>query len=305
MTVVQLINHMEIKPANQFTFEQLTDAYNQTRVDYLIPMPMNVARLREYTHVYDINLAASTVVIEKTRKLGLGMLGIRGNRSWITRLGVLPDGRKRGIGHAIMEDLIAHSYRHQIQEVWLEVIKGNAPAHRLFNRFGFQETRDLIIARRPPQPEKRDGLPQNIRHVTYLQHDEAIRLLGKRKKRPNWLIDTATMGNLTGLSVLATSNRASLIQTAKNISGLQVELDDGSMGWVTYQATFLQLTRIVVEVVRGDATAVTSAILQALHHHHTQQDAIVENIPDDDQWLGFKQAGYFEAFRRIEMVKKL
>lgn len=37
------MNNDEIRliPTSQFTIEQLTAIYNQTRVDYLVPMPMN------------------------------------------------------------------------------------------------------------------------------------------------------------------------------------------------------------------------------------------------------------------------
>ena len=56
---------MKIVPASHYTFEQLTEAYNQTRVDYLVPMPMNVARLREYAHAYDVDLDGSCVAVDE------------------------------------------------------------------------------------------------------------------------------------------------------------------------------------------------------------------------------------------------
>ena len=66
---------MKLIPADQFTIEQLTEAYNQTRVDYIVPMPMNAARLQEYIDVYDVELAASWVAVnEQDEPLGLGML---------------------------------------------------------------------------------------------------------------------------------------------------------------------------------------------------------------------------------------
>ena len=83
---------MDLVPANHFTYEQLVDAYNQTRIDYVVPMPMNVARMREYSRVYDIDLARSVVALEDNIMQGLGMLGVRDNRTWITRLGVLTSG---------------------------------------------------------------------------------------------------------------------------------------------------------------------------------------------------------------------
>ena len=40
--------NIDLIPASAFSFEELTDAYNHTRVDYMVPMPMNVNKLREY-----------------------------------------------------------------------------------------------------------------------------------------------------------------------------------------------------------------------------------------------------------------
>ena len=77
---------MNLYPASKFTYEELTDAYNETRVDYLVPMPMNVARLMEYCRVYDVSLEHSCVAVEEETVLGLGMLGVRQGRGWITRL---------------------------------------------------------------------------------------------------------------------------------------------------------------------------------------------------------------------------
>jgi ribosomal protein S18 acetylase RimI-like enzyme len=277
---------MEILPADRFTFEELTEAYNQTRVDYVVPMPMNVAKLREYARVYDVSLAHSAVAVGDDLMLGLGMLGVRGDRCWITRLGVLPYGRRLGTGTALMTALIDQTTHHQLSQVWLEVIKGNDPAHRMFNRFGFVETRELIVARRPPLTENLPP-PCEIDRVTTLDHEEAIILLSHRAKRPNWLNETETMQNV------------------HNLSGLLIETSDGGRGWVTYHAGLLQLTRIIVEVVAGDPVEVTATILHVLHQRHKRQDAIAENVPDDNQWPGFEQAGYFDSFRRIEMVKEV
>ncbi|MFQ5399841.1 MAG: GNAT family N-acetyltransferase [Anaerolineae bacterium] len=277
---------MELVPAHHYTFEQLTEAYNQTRVDYLVPMPMNVARLREYVRVYDIDLANSCVCAEGNTLLGLGMLGVRGREGWITRLGVLPAGRRRGVGSAIMAELLRNAAALGLEEVWLEVIKGNAPAHALFRKFGFTETRELIIARRPPKPASQTP-PEVISQVTALDHEEAIILLSHRKSRPSWITHTGTMQNV------------------RNLSALQVELENGGRGWVTYHGGLLQLTRIIVEVTKGDPVEVTETILRLMHHRHKRQDAKTENIPNDAIWQGFKRAGYFDSFRRIEMVKKL
>ena len=249
-------------------------------------MPMNVARLREYAHAYDVDLSCSCVAVDETNMLGLGMLGVRDDRSWITRLGVLPSGRRRGVGNAIMNALVQKSSERGIDAIWLEVIAGNTPAHNMFRKFGFLETRELIVARRPPNPETA-VIPPNIKQITTLDHEEAIILLSHRKIRPNWLNETESL------------------QNTRNLSALLVELQNGGRGWITYHASLFQLTRILVEVTAGDTVEVTEACLNVLHQRHKRQDAKTENIFDDQQWLGYQKAGYIESFRRIEMAKNL
>ena len=90
---------IEIISAAQFTIQELTNLYNQTRVDYLVPMPMNAGRLAEYIRDFDVDLSCSGVArADDGQALGLGMLGVRKNRTWITRLGVLPATRRGGAG---------------------------------------------------------------------------------------------------------------------------------------------------------------------------------------------------------------
>lgn len=274
---------MKLVTANNFTYAELTEAYNQTRVDYMVPMPMNEARLREYARIYNVDLNHSWVAMEDDLIMGLAMLGVRHGRTWITRLGVLPFGRREGTGSALMQKLFDSSNALKAHTLWLEVIKGNTPAHALFTKFGFTQTRELIVARRPPTPLPEHYTGPWIKNVSDLNHEDALILLAHRKQRANWLNEIETFHNL------------------RNLSALVVELEDGSKGWVTYHASLLQLTRIIVEVVSGDPTHVTTAVLHALHNRHSNQDATTENLLDDAVWRGFEAVGYFDAFRRIEM----
>ena len=274
---------MKLLTADNFSYAELTEAYNQTRVDYMVPMPMNEARLRKYSRIYDVDLAHSWVAVEDDLIMGLAMLGARHGRTWITRLGVLPFGRREGTGTALVEGLISSSNALNAHTLWLEVIKGNKPAHTLFTKFGFVETRELIVARRPPGPLPDQYTGPWIKSVSDLNHEDALILLAHRKDRPNWLNENETFQHLS------------------NLSALVVELEDGSKGWVTYHASLLQLTRIIVEVVSGDPTHVTTAVLHALHTRHSNQDATTENLLDDAVWRGFEAVGYFDPFRRIEM----
>lgn len=278
---------MILMPADRYDYDRLVEAYNQTRVDYLVPMPMNAARFQEYTRVYDISLPHSNVALKDDQLFGLGMLGVRHRRTWVSRLGVLPEGRRQGTGQAMMDELIRQSYLLQAKTIWLEVIKGNVPAHTLFCKCGFAETRELVVARRAPQPDAE--LPPDIRikSVTPLDHEDAIILLSHRQERPNWL------------------NEIESFHHVRNLSALVVELENGGRGWVTYHAGLLQITRVMVEATAGDPAEVAAAVLHVLHQRHKRQDTVTENLLDDAVWQGYRAAGYFEAFRRLEMKKEL
>lgn len=272
---------VELLPASQFTFEELTNAYNQTRVDYIVPMPMNAARLREYVHNYDVDMDASAVAMAGDQILGIVMLGVRSGHTWITRLGVLPVKRRCGAGQLLMEHLIDQSRQLQVDYVILEVIKGNAPAYRLFQKLGFRDVRELLVLRRPPGPPTVDV---NSYAAQALDYHQALALLHKRQSVPSWLDETPSLEN------------------AGNLGALCVELETGDRGWLFYQNTIFQLGRLVLQTDVGDPHEVGLALLHALHTRYPAQDTHTENLPSDDpHWPALQKAGYLKSFRRIEM----
>ncbi|MGC9521971.1 MAG: GNAT family N-acetyltransferase [Anaerolineae bacterium] len=271
----------ELVPATHYTVAELTEAYNQTRVDYIVPMPMNVARLQAYIDHYDIDLARSVVARDGDQILGLAMLGVRPGHAWITRLGVLPIQRRNGAGEAMMRYLIDQSKDLGVDHIILEVIKNNVPAHRLFTKLGFEETRELLILRRPPGPPQKDAPPYEAAH-----HGEqtALALLRRRRSTPSWLDEYPSL------------------EHAGDLQALEVELANGGHGWLVYQSTVFQLGRLVPQTERGDPAQVAQALAHALHTAHPIEDTKTENLPAKDPHLrGLQDLGYFESFRRIEM----
>ena len=275
-------DQVKLVSTSQFTLEELTHAYNQTRVDYIVPMPMNVARLREYVRYYDIDIHASAVAMLGEKILGLIMLGVRREHTWITRLGVLPVKRRVGAGQRLMEHLIAQSRRLAVSHVQLEVIQNNVPAHRLFRKLGFRETRELLVVRRPPSPPDSKHVPPYTLHM--LDYHRALELLQQRHSTPSWLDETPSLIN------------------AGNLSALRVELANGDWGWLVYQATVFQLARLVLQTQVGDPYQVGLALAHALHTRYPATDTKSENLPiDDPHWSALQTIGYLESFRRIEM----
>ncbi len=270
-------------PASEFTIEELTYAYNQTRVDYLVPMPMNAKRLEEYVHHYDVDMDRSVVAMDRDEMLALGMLGMRPGRSWITRLGVLPVSRRGGVGESIMRFMLARSDEAGVPLNILEVIKNNAPAHQLFLKCNFHEMRELLILRRPPGSPK--ILPAG--KVRWMSQEEAMQYLALHPVPQAW------------------TNHAETYLNSGDVSGLHVEVN-GSSGWMVFRCQKFILTHFVMHTEEGDPHVVGLELLRQLHQKFPMKDTYVENISEvDPQLQAMYEMGYIEAFRRIEMYRHL
>jgi ribosomal protein S18 acetylase RimI-like enzyme len=271
---------IKLVPASHFSIDDLTGIYNQTRVDYMVPMPMNAARLTEYIAVYDVDLEHSLVAMQGDDLRGVAMLGVREGRAWITRLGVIPTTRRNGVGEALMIGLIEQAERLNIQFDMLEVIKNNVPAHTLFHKLGFYEIGELLVLRRSPmQPPA-----PIIADARRLERAESLILVGRDRGTQPW------------------TNQSESLVNANEISGLQLTLADGSRGWLVYQRQKFTLTRFIYKTESGDPVKMAYAFLSHLHHQYPRLDTQLENIQVNDPHLpAFYEMGYVESFRRIEM----
>ena len=278
---------IEIIPADRFTIQELTELYNQTRVDYLVPMPMNADRLNEYVNDFNVDLHQSCIARDSDGQvLGLCMLGLRNDIAWITRLGVLPSTRRTGAGSALMDSMLKNADALEVKETHLEVIKNNEPAHQLFMKKGFVETDTYLVMRHAPRPLT-DSL-QGI--VTWLDYEMALEKLADYPKHITWI------------------NAFESMQNSPNTEGLYVELSDGSSGWLVYRNTKFTLrstlSHLIIHTEQGDPQVIGLQLLSQLHTHYPHHDTYAENIHEKDPHLpAFASMGYFTNFSRIEMKR--
>lgn len=278
---------MKLVPASQFSIQELTTAYNQTRVDYLVPMPMTARRLGEYIADYDVHLDASVVALEKKRIIGLCMLGLRGRNGWITRLGVLPNVRRHGLGTEMSDYCIQQAVRRRAKTIYLEVIVGNTAAYQLFLKYGFHETRRLLVLRRPPGPPPPIQQRSSRREpkLAWLSTEETNKRAAARKESTNWLNQVQTFINDGAIKALEI-----------------VDPEEERSAWVSYEQTPLQLRRVLVASESNTHNGLTHSLFHHLHTRFATLDTIAENIPADAPYLdAYYDSGYVEAFSRIEM----
>lgn len=70
----------------------------------------------------------------------LGYAGLAVNRpeAWVQNIAVRRDVQRRGIGRALLEELLAEAARRGATQVLLEVAVDNAPAQKLYADYGFE-----------------------------------------------------------------------------------------------------------------------------------------------------------------------
>jgi N-acetylglutamate synthase-like GNAT family acetyltransferase len=278
---------VDIVSAAQFSIQELTDLYNQTRVDYLVPMPMNVDRLNEYIHDFDVDLRHSCVARDENGQvLGLSMLGIRNNIAWITRLGVLPVSRRTGAGSILMDHMLENAEKLGLQQTHLEVIKNNVPAYTLFLKKGFIETGTYLVMRHAPRP-----LASPLQGTTtWLNLHQALEKLAVYPNHITWINAYESMKN------------------SPNTEGLHIQMPDGSRGWLVYRNTKYTLrstlTHLIIHTEEGDPELTGTQLLAHLHARYPHHDTYAENIHENDPHRqAFEALGYFTNFSRVEMKK--
>lgn len=279
---------IEITPADRFTMQQLTDLYNQTRVDYLVPMPMNAERLAEYVHDFDIDLRQSCVACGADGQvLGLSMLGIRCQRAWITRLGVLPSARRTGAGSALMDHMLKNAEALGAEGIDLEVIKNNEPAYKLFLKMGFREAGTYLVMRHAPHPMT-NPLPGE---VEWMDSERALKKLAAYPRHLTWINAFESMCN------------------SPDTEGLRLELPNAGSGWLVYRNTKFTLrstlSHLIIHTEQGNPHEIGTGLLSHLHSRFPHHDTYAENILENDPHLpAFQTLGYFTNFSRIEMRRR-
>ena len=77
------------------------------------------------------------------------------DEAWVQNIAVRRDAQRRGIGRALLEELLAEAARRGARSTLLEVAVDNAPAQRLYATYGFEP---IGVRRGYYQPSNTDAL---------------------------------------------------------------------------------------------------------------------------------------------------
>lgn len=278
-----------IRPASEVPLRDLVRAINAAYMDYYTPTHVTPDSFERLLKWESIHPDKSATVMEGRKIVGMGLLGIRGQRGWISAVGVLPRYRGHGIGRRLMNYLIEQARVADMDTVQLEVITQNERAYRLYRSLGFQVLRRLLIlvwAEGPmPFPDPDPGLrltigPEAVH--TLVEEMQPLIIVRRPWRRERESLD-ATRHHLLGLA--ARDTRGALL-------GACIYRVEG------FQAGILDIATATIEV--GDMLLANLLRRGAVSH------VSYVNLTDDDPLLPiFQDAGFEETLSQYEMILRL
>ncbi|MET8361423.1 ribosomal protein S18-alanine N-acetyltransferase [Micromonospora sp. NPDC005171] len=84
-----------------------------------------------------------------------GLAGVPPDEVWVQNIAVRRDAQRRGVGRALLEELLAEAVRRDARSTLLEVAVDNAAAQRLYATYGFEP---IGVRRGYYQPSNTDAL---------------------------------------------------------------------------------------------------------------------------------------------------
>ncbi|MCG5469172.1 ribosomal protein S18-alanine N-acetyltransferase [Micromonospora sp. LAH09] len=84
-----------------------------------------------------------------------GLAGVPPDEVWVQNIAVRRDAQRRGVGRALLEELLAEAARRDARSTLLEVAVDNAAAQRLYATYGFEP---IGVRRGYYQPSNTDAL---------------------------------------------------------------------------------------------------------------------------------------------------
>ena len=111
--------------------------------DYVVPMRPSLAQFEAMLCQRSFDPSLTSVALEDGKPVALWLIGRRENAGYLISSGTLPAWRGKGLAQALAGRSEALLKQANVASLQLEVISTNAPAIRVYEKLGFQVTRDL------------------------------------------------------------------------------------------------------------------------------------------------------------------
>ena len=279
---------IRLRPADHVEVGVRAALINAAYADYYVPMHLTADSMRSMDGLYDVDLARSVAAYARNEPVGMALLSRRGDRGWISGVGVPPVWRRRGIGRLLMETVLERAGAAGIRQVTLEVIAQNSAARALYTALGFVEQRELLCWRRAADA---DALPIPEERLTAAPLDELLAHFADWHDQPAcWQGEAATLRKM-----------------ADRLRGYRLEMAGAAAAYclISERGEALMLMDVGINPQFGAATA-GRTLLQALEGLYRGRGLALNNVPvDSDLNRALAALHFLVGVRQLEMCRSL
>lgn len=254
----------DIVPAESVGWAERAALLNAAYADYFVPLQVTPEHAQAMQEIYSVDGARSVMARVGSELVGIAQLACRGERGWVSAVGVTPAWRRRGVARCLMQALLDHARTAGLCEVRLEVIDRNAPARALYTSLGFRITRELLTWR---FPAVHDALPVPPERLVPAPGEVLLdRFAAWHEQPPCWQREEATLRKLVGRT-----------------RGYGLALDDVPAGYclVSEQGDAISILDVGLNPQFGPVQA-GRVLLQALAALYPGRSLTITNVPVDD-----------------------
>lgn len=139
---------MTAKTLADIDIPQIAEAINQSFSDYIVPFQLNAEQLQYKIIQEDVKLDLSVGIFDGDALVGLMLHGLRKNENHLVAYnaatGIIPTYRGKGLVSKMYGFLLPKLQELQVQKMVLEVIEGNDPAIKAYQKMGYTISRKLV-----------------------------------------------------------------------------------------------------------------------------------------------------------------
>jgi len=139
---------MTVKTLADVSISQIAEAINLSFSDYIVPFQLNAEQLQHKMIQEDVRLDLSIGVFDDDALVGIMLHGLRKQENnWVAynaATGVAPNERGKGLVRKMYDFLIPKLKELQVKDMVLEVIEGNEPAIKAYEKTGYSISRKLV-----------------------------------------------------------------------------------------------------------------------------------------------------------------
>jgi ribosomal protein S18 acetylase RimI-like enzyme len=147
----------------EFGLAPAADVLTRGFSDYFVPIASSPAILLGMARTDSVDLTVSRVAVLDGQAVGAALIARRGWTARLAGMAIVPEARARGVGKALVQQVLAEAQARGERTMVLEVIEQNEPAVKLYLGCGFEKVRRLTgHGGRPEVPARAVPLLEEI-----------------------------------------------------------------------------------------------------------------------------------------------